>query len=424
MENMQRIESSKLSEGYYRLKHESGLTVLLYPMPEYSNVYALFGTKYGSVDTCFSTADAPLKEVPAGIAHFLEHKLFEDEDGDAFTKYAKTGASANAYTSFDKTAYLFGATDNFKESLEILVSLVTKPYFTKASVEKEQGIIAQEIRMYDDNPDWQVFFNMLTALYKNHPLKIDIAGTVESISEITDELLYYCYNTFYNLNNMVLSIAGKFDIDEALEVLKPLKKAEDIKINRLEVTEPREVMEKRVEDKLAVSLPLFNIGFKGVSISPIENFKRQPIMELLMEAIIGEATEFYRSLYDTGLINASFDDEILSGADFFTSIISGESKDPDKLYKLICEEINKLRKNGIGRDNFNRAKKACYGRYIGMYSNTESIASLSMSAEFVGANAYTLLEVFEGITEDEVNRALVENIDPEYSVLSVISPKE
>jgi predicted Zn-dependent peptidase len=184
------IKSERTGERYLEIDHPSGLKIVLYPKEGYTSTYAVFGTKYGSIDRSFKkSGDEKIHEVPAGIAHFLEHKLFESEDGDAFEKYAKTGASANAYTSFDATCYLFSCTENLMESLEILMNFVQNPYFTAQTVEKEQGIIGQEIRMYDDDPQWRVMFNLLGALYHNHPVKIDIAGSVESIAEINADLL-------------------------------------------------------------------------------------------------------------------------------------------------------------------------------------------------------------------------------------------
>ncbi|MBP1577986.1 MAG: insulinase family protein, partial [Oscillospiraceae bacterium] len=225
------VVSRNLAENYTKIEHPSGLTLMLCPMEGFSSAYALFATRYGSIDSVFAVGDGEFTEVPAGIAHFLEHKLFESEEGDAFALYAKTGASANAYTSFDRTAYLFSCTDKFDESIEILINLVTKPYFTAQTVQKEQGIIGQEIRMYDDDPEWRVYFNLLGALYHDHPLKTDIAGTVESISEITADLLYSCYHAFYNLNNMVLAVAGNFDIDTVVKACdKMLIPASDVKV--------------------------------------------------------------------------------------------------------------------------------------------------------------------------------------------------
>ncbi len=422
---MEKITSHKLGEQYQRLVHSSGLTVLLCPMPAYSTAYALFGTRYGSIDESFKTSlEEQYTTVPAGIAHFLEHKLFENEEGDAFSEYSKTGASANAYTSFDRTAYLFGCTDNFRQSLDILLHLVVNPYFTPSSVEKEQGIIGQEITMYDDNPEWRVYFNLLGALYQNHPIRVDIAGTIESISKINADILYKCYYTFYNLSNMVLSIAGNFQVEEVLEALdKHLKPSEPVIIDRKPVDEPREVAAPRVEQNLQVAVPLFQIGFKGPAGSLHENMVNQTIMEVLVEAIVGEATPLYRKLYDLGLINATFGDEVLGGDSYFTTIFAGESKDPDQINKILLEGIEEFRKNGITEENFERAKRACYGRYIGMYGNVESVASIMMMSEFAGMSAYNILDVFLNMTCEQVNALLQTHLDPQYSALSVIKSK-
>ncbi len=228
MNKIKEVKSALLGDKYYRINHSSGLTIYLFPKKGYNSKYAIFGTRYGSVNNAFSLDGGKVKKVPDGIAHYLEHKMFECEDGDAFLKYAKTGANANAYTSFDKTCYLFSCSDNFNQSLEILLDFVQRPYFTKETVAKEQGIIGQEIRMYDDSAEWRVMFNMLENMYHNHPVQLDIAGTVESIAEITPELLYDCYYTFYNLNNMVLCVAGDLTPEDILEtadkLLKPCEK--------------------------------------------------------------------------------------------------------------------------------------------------------------------------------------------------------
>ncbi|MBS6163048.1 MAG: insulinase family protein, partial [Clostridiales bacterium] len=212
MNLIKEVKSARIGDHYYEVQHPSGLKILVYPKNDNNSTYAVFGTRYGSVDMAFHLkGEQEVHRVPAGIAHYLEHKLFESEDGDAFARYAKTGAAANAYTSFNNTCYLFSTTDQVYESLEILLDFVQSPFFTEQTVQKEQGIIGQEIRMYDDDPQWRVMFNLLECLYHTHPVKIDIAGTVESIAQITPEYLYLCYNTFYNLHNMVLCIAGNVD---------------------------------------------------------------------------------------------------------------------------------------------------------------------------------------------------------------------
>lgn len=208
--NKEIVKSERLGESYSVFHHPSGLDVLVWKMEGFTTTEAIFATKYGSIYNCFKTKDSKdFINVPEGIAHFLEHKLFENEDTDVFDLYAKTGANANAFTSFDETAYTFSCSENWEDSLEILLDFVQKPYFTEQSVAKEQGIIGQEIKMCADSPERQCFYNLLKALYVNHPIKIDIAGTVDTIAEITPDLLYECYYTFYNLHNMVLAIGRK-----------------------------------------------------------------------------------------------------------------------------------------------------------------------------------------------------------------------
>ena len=197
----------------------SGLTVLCRTMPGYSSVHAIYATSFGSIHRNF-TLDGKEVVLPAGTAHFLEHKMCETPKGDSFSFYAKTGASANAFTSYDRTCYLFSATQKIDENLDILLGMVGKPWFTKATIAKEQGIIGQEIKMYDDSPDWRLLNALFRCLYADHPLRDDIAGTVESIAELTPQMLYNCTKAFYAPSNMVLSVAGKITLDQAVEACK------------------------------------------------------------------------------------------------------------------------------------------------------------------------------------------------------------
>lgn len=416
------IKSPRLLEQYEKIRHPSGLTILLCPMQGFSSAYALFATKYGSVDTCFKTdKDDGFTEVPAGIAHFLEHKLFESEDGDAFSLYAKTGASANAYTSFDRTAYLFSCSENFEQSIDVLLSFVTNPYFTDATVQKEQGIIGQEIKMYDDSAEWRVFFNLLGALYHNNPVRIDIAGTVESIAEIDADLLYRCYNTFYNLNNMALAVAGNFEPKVVLEAVdRILKPSESITITRGEVDEPVEVRTNRVEQKLPVAQPLFQIGFKGKSGTEAENALGQVTDEILLEIIAGETSPFYRRLYDEGLINQTFGSEAMSSRDYSLTMFAGESRDPDKVYDELKNEISKITSDGIDAKDFARAKKAVYGRYIGMYGRVDTVANLMAATSFADIGLYDILEAVAKLTLDDITRRLKTSFDVTKTALSII----
>ena len=415
------VVSRNLAENYTKIEHPSGLTLMLCPMEGFSSAYALFATRYGSIDSVFAVGDGEFTEVPAGIAHFLEHKLFESEEGDAFALYAKTGASANAYTSFDRTAYLFSCTDKFDESIEILINLVTKPYFTAQTVQKEQGIIGQEIRMYDDDPEWRVYFNLLGALYHDHPLKTDIAGTVESISEITADLLYSCYNAFYNLNNMVLAVAGNFDIDTVVKACdKLLTPASDVRVRSAEVNEPAEIRERRVEQKLEVAAPLFQIGFKGNAGSYRENILAQVIGEMVCDIVVGESTELYRELYDEGLINSVFGSEVMAGPNYLVNIFSGESRDPDAVFERIVKGIDELQMNGISVEAFERAKRAIYGRYVAVYSTAEAMAGMMVLAQLAGFSAYEPLEMLDELTVNDAQAFLRENFDTSRCALSVV----
>jgi len=420
------ITSPRLNESYLRVDHPSGLSMLLCPMKGFSTAYAMFGTKYGSVDTTFKTEDDPdFVTVPEGIAHFLEHKLFESEDGDAFERYAATGASANAYTSFDRTAYLFSCSENFEQSMEILLDFVTHPYFTQQTVEKEQGIIGQEIRMYDDSADWRAMFGLLGALYHNHPVRIDIAGTTDSIAKINADLLYRCYNTFYNLHNMVLVVAGNFDPSVVLRLAdKILKPAPPMHISRKSPPEPAGVVTPRVEIQLPVAVPIFQLGFKGTPGNAAQNLKHQVQDEILQEILVGESSPLYRQLYDKGLINATFEYEVMAGRDYLTCMYEGESRDPDAVAAAIRREVERVRREGIDPEAFARRKRAAYGRYIGMFAKVEAIAGLMMLAEFSGVDMYDLPEWVAGVTPGELKIRLEEDFDTARSALSVVSPSK
>ncbi|WP_093988669.1 EF-P 5-aminopentanol modification-associated protein YfmH [Massiliimalia timonensis] len=420
------VRNEKLQEKYYYVQHPSGLTILLYPMPNYSSAYALFGTRLGSIDMTFkSGSDQQFTVVPEGVAHFLEHKLFESEDGDAFSLFAKTGASANAFTSFDRTCYLFSTTNHFKESLKSLLTFVQSPYFTQETVEKEQGIIGQEIKMYEDNPGWRVFFNLLGCLYHNHPVKIDIAGTVESIAKIDAKLLYKCYHTFYNLNNMVLAIAGNFSVQEAEEVIEAnLKDTEKVKLIQKTADEPDSICEKECLQKLSVSLPLFQIGFKETPYSGMEWLKAQMESEILLEMLAGEGSLLYRRLYDAGLIHDDFGTEVFSGRGYFANIFAGESKDPKKVQEELLKEIRRLRKSGLSEQDFLSCKKSMYGRIVRGFNKVESVANGLVSSYFADVDIYDNIKVAEAMSFRDIKRRFADSLDESKMAISVIEPLE
>ena len=418
-------KSGRAGDSYFEVKHSSGLRIFIYPKEKNNSTYAVFGTRYGSIDNCFqATGDAEPQYVPNGIAHYLEHKLFESEDGDAFARYAKTGACANAYTSFDMTCYLFSCTENVYESLGILLDFVQSPYFTEQTVQKEQGIIGQEIRMYDDTPQWRVMFNLLESMYHIHPVKIDIAGTTESIAKITPELLYRCYRTFYNLNNMALCVAGNVDPKRVLKLCdKMLKPSEPSSVRRIFEQEPDAIVKPKVEQQLSVAVPLFELGFKESVAGGRADVKQLAATDILLEALASPATPLYRGLLDDGLINeASFGHEYFEGPGFASVIFSGESKDPDAVAERIRAEAGRFRREGIGRDEFRRAKNAVYGRNIMALNDVDVIANTMISLAFADRELFSYLDAVAEADPDAVLARLGMQLRPEASALSIVNP--
>ena len=421
--NIKEVRNELLNEKYYDIDHPSGLKILVMPKENYSSTYAIFATKYGSIDTMIQMSDGSFKEIPEGTAHFLEHKLFESEDLDAFERFAKTGASANAYTSFERTGYLFSCSANFKKNLEILLDFVQNPYFTQATVEKEQGIIGQEINMYKDAPDWEVMFNCLRTMYHNLPVRIDIAGTQESIAQITAKTLYGCYDNFYNLHNMVLAVAGNADVDEIVEVAdKVLKPVEGKMAQRKVIDEPEEVIDSYIEEKLSVATPQFMFGFKESWDTPERTTKEEISMEILLDMISGQSSELYKRLFDGKLINNSFGFEYFTGFGYSCVLFAGESNDPKKVAEEIVGEIGKFRETGFDETAFERTKKKLYGRMIMGMNDIEGLANNMAVSYFAGEDVFTDFEIFKTVTLDDVNDIFKKTLDENRSVLSVINP--
>lgn len=421
--NIKEVKNELLNERYFDIDHSSGLKILVMPKENYSSSYAIFATKYGSIDTMIQMKDGSFKEIPEGTAHFLEHKLFESEDLDAFERFAKTGASANAYTSFDRTGYLFSCSANFKKNLEILLDFVQNPYFTQATVEKEQGIIGQEIDMYKDAPDWEVMFNCLRTMYHNLPVRVDIAGTQESIAKISAETLYGCYDNFYNLHNMVLAVAGNVSVDEVIEAADKMLKPVDGKMaQRKVIEEPKEVFDSYVEEKLSVATPQFMFGFKESWDTPERTAKEEVTMEILLDMLSGPSSELYRRLFDAKLINNSFGFEYFTGFGYSCVLFAGESTDPRRVADEIVEEIKNFRKNGFDAAAFERTKKKLYGRMIMGMNDVDGIANNMVVSYFAGEDIFTDFDIYKTVTLDDVAELFEKTLDEEYSVLSVIKP--
>ncbi len=424
--NLTEIKSQLIKKSYFTATHPCGLKILLYPMPGFSSYFGLFGTKYGSIDNAYIDGEGNRVDLPEGIAHFLEHKLFESEDGDAFTKYAKTGAYSNAYTSFDRTCYLFSCSNRFYDNLGILLDFVRSPYFTAETVNKEQGIIGQEIKMYDDMPSWRVMFNMLEAMFHNHPVKVDIAGTVNSIAKITHKTLYDCYNRFYDLSNMFLVLAGDFNCNEVLDfVEKNLKVAENpIKGTKSYFeAEPNTVVKNRVSCNLDVAKPLFCIGFKEEITGQNPTVAGMVAMEILLKMLVGTASPLYKELLEAGLINEEFSMEYFTGRGFSLPLLDGESKDPEKVLKLILKAAEDYRQNGLDKTLFEAVRRELYGVALRRFDGAESVSSMLSDSEVLGYNILDHFEVLKNIKDSDVMPYL-DIFKAERAVLSVVNPRK
>lgn len=401
----------------------NGLAIRLFPMPEYNSAHVIYATKFGSVDRDFEQ-NGKRTTLPAGVAHFLEHKMFENKDGvDAFTLYADTGASANAYTSFERTCYIFTAADGIDRNLDILLSFVSEPYFTEQTVAKEQGIIGEEINMYRDYSEVQCYYAVLECMYHNHPIKDEIVGSVQSISEITPEMLYACTDAFYNPSNMALCAAGNITMAqlEAAVERAGLPKEPAAPVTRHSCDEPQTVAKTYKELEMQVSMPVFCIGYKE---KPAEdkNGKTEVICGLLAELICGESSRLYRKLYDSGLVQPGFCGEfgINDGCLYF--VFSGESPDPEKVMQELEAEIEYQRENGIDEQRFEACRKMMYGEAVAGLEHVERAASLLNRSYFKGVTPAQELDVMASVTAEDLNAALGEMLSSQRRSLAVVKP--
>lgn len=423
----EKVTSSVLNECFYTGVHESGLKIILIPKKDSPVTYAVIGAKCGSLDSVFKVeGEESFTRVPDGIAHFLEHKMFECEDGDAFLKYSKTGASANAFTSFDKTCYLFSCTHGFYESLDILLDFVQRPYFTKETVDKEQGIIGQEIKMYEDNPGWVMYYSLLEALYCENPVRTSIAGTVESISHITAELLHYCYNAFYNPANMTMAVCGDIDVSKTAEFIgERIRPATPRKVISQEFNEPAKVNNPFVSKRMPVSMPLVAIGYKDtVPADPYENAKRAAAADVILEALFGTASEFYCEHYDKGDINNSFECDYTHGRGYALTVFEAESREPEKLVAMIKEHVASAVKQGIAQEDFDIAKRKLYGAEVISFDSAESLGDAAVACDFAGIDIFTDINTLNELTLEDCNKVLKDIFKEESSAVSVIYPLE
>ncbi len=426
---MQIIENSKVKEKVYIEKLDNGLTVMIIPKPGVQKKYMIWGTNYGSNDNEFIVPGEEEKTtVPNGVAHFLEHKMFEQENGtNSLDVLTALGVDANAYTTNDHTAYLFECTDNFYEAMDELMDYVQHPYFTDENVEKEKGIIGQEIMMYDDYPEWKVYLNAMEAMYHNNPIKIDIVGTIETISKIDKEILYKCYETFYNPSNMAMVICGDFEPEKLIEEVKKrlIDKKSNGKIERIFKEEPEEIVKEKIEQKLEVSQPLYTIGIKD-KIDNVENSNKTDIVkkhiaiEILLNIIMGRSSKLYKELYNEGLIysGASLDYEF--SKTYAHILIAGQSTDPEKLYEKFKVRVKELIEHGIDENDFERNKKMIYGGYVREYNDVTDIARMFLADYFKGINSFDYIEEINSINVEYLNQVLKDVFKENKMVLSIV----
>ena len=426
---MQVIENLKVKEKLYVEKLENGLTVMIIPKPGIQKKYIIWGTNYGSNESVFVVpGEENETKVPNGVAHFLEHKLFEQENGtNSLDVLTALGVDANAYTTNDHTAYLFECTDNFYEAMDELMDYVQHPYFTDENVEKEKGIIGQEIMMYDDYPDWKVYLNAMSAMYHNNPVKIDIVGTIDSISKIDKDILYKCYNTFYNPSNMALVICGDFKPEEMIEEIKKrlINTKASGEIKRIYPDEPDEIVQGKIEQKLEVSTPLYAIGIKdkinkNCNGNRNEIVKKHIAMEILLNLLIGRSSNLYKELYNEGIIYGQPSLEYEFTRIYAHILITGQSNEPEKVYERFKQEVNKLKNDGINNDDFKRIKKMIYGGYVKEYNDVSDISRMFLADHFKGINSFDYLEEIEGITVEYLEQILKDVFKEEKMVLSVV----
>ena len=425
---MQVIENLKLKEKLYIEKLDNGLTVMIIPKENTRKKYITWGVNFGSIDNNFINPKTKKEiKIPDGVAHFLEHKMFEQANGtNSLDVLSSIGVDANAYTTNDHTTYLYECNDHFYEALDEFMDYVQNPYYTDKNVEKEKGIIAQEIKMYDDHPFWQVYMNAMDCLYKNNPIKIDIAGTVEEINKIDKDILYNCYNTFYTPSNMLMVVSGDFVPEDLLKEIKKrlIKSDENLEIKRIYPEEPKEINQKQKVVEMDVNNPLFVIGIKDQAIEKKEELvKRHIAIEILLYMLIGKSSKLYQKLYNNNLVIAQPDLDYEFSKQYAHIMISGQSNDPEKLLEELINEIEELKENGIDDKVFTRIKKKFYGSYVTEFDDVSDISRMFMSDYLKGINSFDYIEMHKQVSREYTEEILKEIFDESKIILSIVKGK-
>lgn len=420
-----RIAYEKLGEILHTYTHSSGLKVFIVKKEGYQKKTAIFATSYGSIDMRFvKPGDSADTVVPDGIAHFLEHKLFEQEDMNVLEKFSRLGASPNAFTSFHETAYHFTCTDKFEENFRLLLYFVQHPWLTEENVEKEKGIIGQEIRMYDDHADWRLFFNLLTCLYKDHPVNIDIAGTVESIAGITKDLLMDCWKTFYTPSNMAVAVVGDIEPAEITAIVdEMIEQKENVgRINKKYPVEEDGLAKEMIEQSFPVSMPTFMMGVRDDKrVAGKALLRRKEALSIALEGLMGRSSELYSRLYEEGQINESFSLDVMMVPAFGFATWGGQTSNPEKLAEILKNAVTGLVKTGIDESTYLRIRKAHEGQFIRSLNSSEMLARELVDTAFADASPFDMAEIFANITLAEVNACIVEVLS-NPSAISIVRP--
>lgn len=429
MSDVQVLENNLLKEKVLYRRIEPGLSAFVQPKEGFKKKYAVLATNFGSIDSEFRVqGEAERTKVPDGVAHFLEHKLFEYEGGTVIDDFSRLGASSNAFTNFTNTAYLFSCTDSFPEGLELLLDFVQDPYFTEETVEREKGIIEQEIRMYEDNPQWRLFFNLLGGLYSQHPVKLDIAGTVESIRKITPEILHTCYRTFYHPSNMAFFAVGDFDGEKVLDQVEANIAKKNYKplgeIQRFYPKEPLAINKSRVLEKLSVSQPLIYLGFKDDmnGLDGEQHFRKDIITEVLLEMLFSSSSELYNQLYEEGLIDDDFSASFTGHRDYGHVIIGGETRDPQALHQKILQGIQVFKQGGVKAADFERQRKKLMGQFLREFNSLEFIANNYLAYHFRQINMFDYIRILDELKTSDVQERLESLLREDNHAASIVEP--
>ncbi len=406
---MEKLYFNTLKETLYHEKMDNGLEVYLLPKPGFEKTYGLFSTRFGAIDTTFVPLhqDKMIK-VEDGIAHFLEHKMFDMDGGDASEEFAKLGASTNAFTSSSRTAYLFSTTTNEYACIELLLDFVQKLEITPESVEKEKGIIGQEIKMYDDDPDWRVYFGSIQNLYQKHPVAVDIAGTVETVNRTNKEMLETCYNTFYHPSNMMIFVVGNIDPNKAMETIKTNQSKKDFKLAKpiicQKVAEPEAIKTKETVLTMDVEMNKIIVSIKVNDIleNPKDKIKRELSLNLLFDLLFSKSAKLYNEWLNQGIINDSFSASFTQERDYAFIQIGCDCNDYQTLKEKLLDLITNFDQLKIQENDFNRIKKKNIGLFINMFNSPESIANLFSRYYFEGINALDLVDEVAALKLEDI----------------------